>query len=353
MIRAFGFLLMLSVLASAGAAHAQTTGSLGPADRTVSERPILRDSVTVNGAIVRIGDVVERAGAAADIAIFRAPDPGTTGTVAAAAILDALRAHNVIAVDTANITEVTVTRISNAVSTDELKARIAAALAQRSGLGEAKDLTIRFDGEIAPLEIDPARRDDLRLLRATYNPQNARFEALFVYTPPNAPGQRLRYTGTAQELVDVTVLVRSVERGTVLRAEDISLEQRPRNEVTADLIGAIPAAGKAIKRAMRAGQILREADLSRPEIVHRGESVVIVYRTDGIFLTTRGKAEEGGAMGDVINVVNLQSKRTLQGVVTGPGEVTMSPARRISSVSTSSLSHHTRQATLATAPNVE
>ncbi len=35
----------------------------------------------------------------------------------------------------------------------------------------------------------------------------------------------------------------------------------------------------------------------------------------------RGKAIEAGAEGDIINVINLQSKRTVQGIVTGPGRV--------------------------------
>ena len=35
----------------------------------------------------------------------------------------------------------------------------------------------------------------------------------------------------------------------------------------------------------------------------------------------RGKAVEGGAEGDVISVLNEQSKRTVQGVVAGPGRV--------------------------------
>ena len=41
-------------------------------------------------------------------------------------------------------------------------------------------------------------------------------------------------------------------------------------------------------------------------------------------LTVRGKAAEGGAEGDVISVLNEQSKRTVQGVVVGPGRVVIS-----------------------------
>jgi flagella basal body P-ring formation protein FlgA len=37
----------------------------------------------------------------------------------------------------------------------------------------------------------------------------------------------------------------------------------------------------------------------------------------------RGKAVEGGAVGDVIGVLNIQSNRTVQATVTGAGRVTI------------------------------
>ena len=49
--------------------------------------------------------------------------------------------------------------------------------------------------------------------------------------------------------------------------------------------------------------------------------VTIIYEVPGVVLTIRGKAAEGGAEGDVINVLNEQSKRTFQGVIVGPGRV--------------------------------
>jgi flagella basal body P-ring formation protein FlgA len=38
-------------------------------------------------------------------------------------------------------------------------------------------------------------------------------------------------------------------------------------------------------------------------------------------LTIRGKANDGGAEGDVISVINEQSKRVVQGMIIGPGRV--------------------------------
>ncbi len=61
----------------------------------------------------------------------------------------------------------------------------------------------------------------------------------------------------------------------------------------------------------------------KPELVGRNETVTIVYEVPGIVLTMRGKALEPGAQGDLINVLNIQSKRTVQATVTGPGRVTV------------------------------
>ena len=53
--------------------------------------PRLRELVAVSSEIVRIGDLVENAGAAADVPVFRAPDLGQTGAVQLARIIEALR----------------------------------------------------------------------------------------------------------------------------------------------------------------------------------------------------------------------------------------------------------------------
>jgi flagellar basal body P-ring formation protein FlgA len=82
--------------------------------------------------------------------------------------------------------------------------------------------------------------------------------------------------------------------------------------------------GFAARSSLQAGRPLRAADLMKPELVQRNESVTLVYEVPGVMLTVRGKAVEGGAEGDVISVLNEQSKRTVQGLVVGPGRVVVS-----------------------------
>ena len=74
--------------------------------------PVLRANVSVVGDVVRIGDVVDNAGSSARIAIYRAPDLGTTGSLSTEQVLAVLRAHQVIGVDTGNIHQISVTRLA-------------------------------------------------------------------------------------------------------------------------------------------------------------------------------------------------------------------------------------------------
>jgi flagella basal body P-ring formation protein FlgA len=65
------------------------------------------------------------------------------------------------------------------------------------------------------------------------------------------------------------------------------------------------------------------ADLVKPDLVQRDQAVTVVYQSAGLYLTTRGKALDSGTEGDIVNVLNPQSKRTVTGIVTGRGQVTI------------------------------
>jgi flagella basal body P-ring formation protein FlgA len=282
----------------------------------------------VASEIVRIGDLVDGAGVYADIAIFRAPDLGRTGTVAAAQVMETLRRHGLGNVDAGEVREISVTRLSRAIDAEEIQQRIADALAGRRGLGEARNLTITFDREIHSLQIDPSA-GELRIAHASYEPRSARFDVTFELAG-GASGRRsrMRYTGTIVEMVEVAVLMRPAGRGDVLRAGDIVVERRPKATVVAGAL-ATPQqiAGLAARRSLPSGQPLRAADLMKPELVRQHELVTVTYDAPGVSLSMRGKALESGAEGDIVSVSNVQTKRVMQGTVTGPNHVSITVAK--------------------------
>ena len=108
----------------------------GAAQAAEPGAPALKPAATVMGEIVRIGDLVENAGAVADIAIFRAPDLGETGSVPVVRVIDALRGHHLIGLDTRGLSEVAVTRAARAITAKEIEANVLRVLAGRYGLPE-------------------------------------------------------------------------------------------------------------------------------------------------------------------------------------------------------------------------
>ncbi len=59
--------------------------------------------------------------------------------------------------------------------------------------------------------------------------------------------------------------------------------------------------------------------------VRRGAMVEVVFDAPGLSLRTRARALESGAQGEIIRVVNIQSERSFEALVTGPGAVRANP----------------------------
>jgi flagella basal body P-ring formation protein FlgA len=124
---------------------------------------------------------------------------------------------------------------------------------------------------------------------------------------------------------NVVMVSHAIERGALIKDSDLLVERHLRAEVGRDAVtDSSRVIGMAARAELRPGQPLRNSDLMKPELVQRNETVTLVFEVPGITLTVRGKAAEGGAEGDVISVLNEQSKRNIQGVIVGPGRVVIS-----------------------------
>jgi flagella basal body P-ring formation protein FlgA len=288
------------------------------------DAPALRSSVTVNSDVVRIGDLIANAGVVADVAIFRAPDLGTRGAVATDRIVEAIRPHHLIDIDTRGVIEVVVTRASRTLTAQDISARIAQALAGHLGLGEARNISVTFDRDIRSLQVEPEATGELQVVNLTYDPRSTRFDVTFdLASSPTLHRQPAHFSGTAIETVAAITVEHPVDRGTVLRQTDLTVIRRPKSE-TGLLTDMAAAIGLAARHDLRPDQPLHGSDLVKPEIVAHNEMVTIVYQVPGITLTLRGQAQAAGALGDTIGVLNLESKRVVQGVIIAPGRVDVS-----------------------------
>ncbi|MBW5440069.1 flagellar basal body P-ring formation protein FlgA [Bradyrhizobium canariense] len=289
--------------------------------------PTLRASITVTSDVVRVGDLIDNAGSAALIPVYRSPDLGTTGALPVAQVLAVLRAKQVIGVMTGDIKEVQVIRLARTLANKDLETAVATALERRFGLGDAANITVTFDRGIADMRLDASNTGTLQPVATRYDARSGRFDIAFeINNDSNPAPTKLRFTGTAIETVEVAVLTRDIDRVDLLKASDVAMERRPKAEVTGEAASRDRTLGMQLRRPMRAGTPIRVADIVKPDFVQRDQNVTVIYQVPGIYLTTRGKAIESGAEGDTISVLNLQTKRTLSGVVTGRGQVTVQGA---------------------------
>lgn len=315
MLRVITLTLICALTASAAA---QVTGAIPPAG------PRLKELVNVTGDVVRIGDLVDNAGATADIPVFRSPDLGSTGGVPIARIIEALAPYQIAALNTGSLKEVVVTRLSRSITSKEIEARIARALTAQYGFSDIRNISITFDKDIRTIHVESSATEDLQVARLYVDQRTGRFTALMELPGSSIARQLpLRFTGSALETIEAAVLTRTLNRGDAIKPSDVITERRPKADVGSDSVIVESAVGLAVKRPLRAGSVLHSADLIKAEVIQRNEAIMIVYVVPGVILTVRGKALEAGGVGDVVNVLNTQSNRTVQATVTGPGRVTI------------------------------
>lgn len=285
--------------------------------------PALKAETTVQTETVRLGDLLENAGAAAAVPVFHAPDLGTTGTIQTFRIIEAARQNGIPSFETRGLNEVTISRAARTITLADLERAVAETAQRHLGLGRAEDISVRFDRDVRALQVEPDARGTARIAQFFYDSVTHRFEGT-VEVPGSLTLRKhpLRISGTVTETAEVVVLARNVARGEMLRDTDILVERLPRGEIAADS-HAKPrqVIGQAARRALRAGASLRPADLMKPDLVARNDSVTIVFEVPGITVTARGKALTAGAEGDTVDVLNPHSKRVLQATVRGPGTV--------------------------------
>src|SRR5882724_1428898 len=141
--------------------------------------PALRANVHVSSDIVRIGDLIDNAGSASQIAIYRAPDLGTTGSLQVTQVINALRTHQVIGVDTRDLKEISVTRLARSIEGKDIEAQVGRALERKNGLGDAANLNLTFDRDPGDVRLDAGFTGAMQPTSVRYDNRNGRFDVTF------------------------------------------------------------------------------------------------------------------------------------------------------------------------------
>lgn len=109
---------------------------------------------------------------------------------------------------------------------------------------------------------------------------------------------------------------RTLRVGTVLSASDLRL---PKGTQPDDVYQAM--IGKEVRRAIYVGRAISEHDLGPPTLIRRNQVVTMVYRTGRLGLRTQGRALGSGGMGELVEILNLDTRFKVRATITGPNQV--------------------------------
>lgn len=282
--------------------------------------PLLRERIKVFANLVTLGDLFENAGDASDAPVFRAPELGTNGVVGSGRVAAAARQHGLDWGNPGRISEVAVERPGRLVSLDEIRKLI-----QERAAGEDEAWTVSFSRRAKPFHIDPRIKSPAWVKRLDVNSRTGKFRAVISFPEGQYPVEDKVFTGRAFPSVKTVIPARAIARGATITAEDIKIASLPRSRVSANAAEDIDAVvGMAARRRLIVGRPIRKTDLEYPKLVKRNDTVTIVYRSPGLTLKSKGRALADGTRGKTVSVLNVQSKRTIEAVVTGTGIVSVS-----------------------------
>jgi len=121
---------------------------------------------------------------------------------------------------------------------------------------------------------------------------------------------------------DVLIASRQLQKGSVLTAGDIKLAKHNLADLSYGYFDNLKnGVGMKLKRRVAAGAVLTPAMLKKPRLISRGQKVTIMAQSGSMQVKMKGKALGSGAIGDRIRVMNIKSRKKLEGVITKTGEV--------------------------------
>jgi flagella basal body P-ring formation protein FlgA len=124
----------------------------------------------------------------------------------------------------------------------------------------------------------------------------------------------------------VLVLRRAVARGERIQPEDVSVQERVLPGLASPFVSSPQQlAGRLTRRPVPAGTALPADALTAALLIHRGQMVTLVARTDGFEIRAPGKAMADAAAQQRLRVQNLASLKIIEGIADSEGVVRVLP----------------------------
>lgn len=279
----------------------------------------LRDHVVISDSTIKLGDIFSGLPADADKVLGPAPQPGKDMTLNARTLMRVAIALDLPWRPTSGADQVTLTRAATLVKNDQIKDAVIDALT-KEGIKDRFDISL--NGPWPQLILPQTQRPSVEVSFIDFDASRDWFQATLVAPSRDNPIHTTSIAGRVNYIIEVPVLRETIRHGTVIGKRDIDTITMDRRDIQPDMaLHADDMIGLTPRRVVLAGKPITMKEVEAPRIVERGDTVTMIFQEGPLRLTAKGRAMENGAKGDYIRVVNDNSNRTIQGMVTGEKQI--------------------------------
>ena len=133
---------------------------------------------------------------------------------------------------------------------------------------------------------------------------------------------QVKMSGDLRLFGTVLNTTKRLNRNDIIGNDDIVAKRQDISMLDAGLIqDPKQAVGQKLKISLPAGAVLYAQTVDAPSLVNRGERVTIMAKSQAIQITAPGEARNSGALGEMVRVKNLTSRREIQARVLSAGVV--------------------------------
>lgn len=280
-----------------------------------------RPTALISGGYIRLSDLFQGVPPGLDAVIGPAPRPGDQIVFPADQLAAFARQHGLQWQPDNPHVRVIAARDTQIIGRRDIIDALRRTLVDE-GVSPQADIVLSSPDNAVPIAAGSAAA--VGVLDLDYNATTQRFTALIEIPAGSPSAQRQRIGGRVHLTTAVPVLVRSIGRGEVVGANDITwmtvrVDQLKRDTITdpEQLIGHTP------RRFVQAGAAVHGHEIERPRLIDKGSIVTMIYKTPYMELSAQGRALDQGGIGDQVRVQNLQSNQTVTAIITDRNLVTV------------------------------
>ena len=288
----------------------------------------LRSNISVDGPMVTLGDLFDGvATKQALLPVVAAPPPGERRGLRVAEVMAGVEKAGLEWQPEGGLRGITVSRYGRQVPRQEIVAGLTDALGDQVQGGPFE---ISFGSSQIALFVGRDVAPTVRVEALDYDARSGRFTAMLAAPANDRNAETVRVSGRVQMTTGMPVLRNRVGPGDVIAKTDIEWKEVPSDRIGRNVItDAAALVGQSPKRVIMPGMAIRDTDVQRPLQVQKNALVTMVVQSGGMELTASGRAIDAGGAGDVIQVMNVQTKKTVQAIVAGPNLVQVAMPARI------------------------